>query len=226
MTWKNWTFSFILLCICTYAYAQEQIVSFTDDALPVLNDELRDKVNASKDQTINGEKTFGEIPLLPASNPSSDNQAARKAYVDTKITTPSSPAQGDILYYNGSAWASLVASTAGYSLITNGAAANPSFVSRAKITVITHTGTGSAHSFDHNHGATPKFIYTFPVDTNGHTPVAWNDNMTATYSLNVVGQTMLNSQITAVSSTQITVGTSTNCNQSGHNYGFLCISWP
>jgi len=83
-------------------------VSFTDDALPVLNDELRDKVNASKDQTINGEKTFGEIPLLPASNPSSDNQAARKAYVDTKaasgansditslsgLTTPLSIAQG------------------------------------------------------------------------------------------------------------------------------------
>jgi hypothetical protein len=34
-------------------------------------------------ETINGVKTFGSIPELPASNPTTDNQAARKAYVDT-----------------------------------------------------------------------------------------------------------------------------------------------
>jgi len=34
------------------------------------------------DQTVNGIKTFGSIPLLPASDPTTDNQAARKAYVD------------------------------------------------------------------------------------------------------------------------------------------------
>lgn len=37
-------------------------------------------------QTIGGVKTFTSIPVLPASNPTTDNQAARKAYVDTKIS--------------------------------------------------------------------------------------------------------------------------------------------
>ncbi len=36
-------------------------------------------------QTVNGVKTFGSIPVLPASDPTTDNQAARKAYVDTSI---------------------------------------------------------------------------------------------------------------------------------------------
>lgn len=34
------------------------------------------------DQTVAGVKTFTSIPVLPASNPTTDNQAARKAYVD------------------------------------------------------------------------------------------------------------------------------------------------
>lgn len=34
-------------------------------------------------QTMDGVKTFGSIPVLPASNPTTDNQAARKAYVDS-----------------------------------------------------------------------------------------------------------------------------------------------
>lgn len=36
-------------------------------------------------QTIAGIKTFSSIPVLPASDPTTDNQAARKAYVDLKI---------------------------------------------------------------------------------------------------------------------------------------------
>lgn len=39
-------------------------------------------------ETIAGVKTFSSIPVLPASNPSTDNQAARKKYVDdTKTKT-------------------------------------------------------------------------------------------------------------------------------------------
>ena len=33
-------------------------------------------------ETIAGIKTFTSIPVLPASNPTTDNQASRKAYVD------------------------------------------------------------------------------------------------------------------------------------------------
>lgn len=36
-------------------------------------------------QTITGVKTFSSIPVLPGSNPSSDNEASRKAYVDTSF---------------------------------------------------------------------------------------------------------------------------------------------
>ncbi|MBW1953874.1 MAG: hypothetical protein JRI66_12475, partial [Deltaproteobacteria bacterium] len=39
-------------------------------------------VDKSTNQTVAGVKTFAEIPVLPASDPTSDNQAARKAYVD------------------------------------------------------------------------------------------------------------------------------------------------
>lgn len=37
-------------------------------------------------QTIAGIKTFSSIPVLPASDPTTANQAARKAYVDTKVS--------------------------------------------------------------------------------------------------------------------------------------------
>ena len=40
-------------------------------------------------QTIGGVKTFTLIPVLPASDPSTDNHAARKAYVDSQATVGS-----------------------------------------------------------------------------------------------------------------------------------------
>ena len=43
-------------------------------------------VNTTTAQTVAGVKTFSAIPVLPASNPTTDNQAARKAYVDSKIS--------------------------------------------------------------------------------------------------------------------------------------------
>ena len=48
-------------------------------------------VNTTAAQTVAGIKTFSSIPVLPASNPTTDNQAARKAYVDGRVvflTTP------------------------------------------------------------------------------------------------------------------------------------------
>ncbi len=48
----------------------------------------------------------------------------------TKIAL-GSDAQGDVMYYNGTDWARLAAGTAGQLLQTNGAAANPSWISAA-----------------------------------------------------------------------------------------------
>lgn len=39
-------------------------------------------VGTSGNQTVSGVKTFGSIPVLPASNPTAVNQAVRKKYVD------------------------------------------------------------------------------------------------------------------------------------------------
>lgn len=45
-------------------------------------------------QTITGIKTFGSIPVGPASNPTTDNQLARKKYVDEQIATTPNIAVG------------------------------------------------------------------------------------------------------------------------------------
>lgn len=42
------------------------------------------KVGLSGDETIADIKTFSSIPVLPASDPTTDNQAVRKAYVDDR----------------------------------------------------------------------------------------------------------------------------------------------
>jgi len=44
-------------------------------------------------ETIAGIKTFSSIPLLPASDPTTDNQATRKSYVDTAVEAGSSDAE-------------------------------------------------------------------------------------------------------------------------------------
>ena len=55
-------------------------------------------VDRTTAQTVAGIKTFSAIPVLPASNPTADNQAARKAYVDAvradALQTPSGIIEG------------------------------------------------------------------------------------------------------------------------------------
>jgi len=55
----------------------------TGGKLNVASDEA---VLLSGNQTINGVKTFGSIPVLPTSDPTSDNEAVRKAYIKTTPT--------------------------------------------------------------------------------------------------------------------------------------------
>lgn len=44
-----------------------------------------------------------------------------------KAVYPGSPAQGDVIYYNGTSWVKLAAGTSGQFLKTNGAGANPAW---------------------------------------------------------------------------------------------------
>lgn len=55
---------------------------------------LSGKVATSGNETINGVKTFGSIPVLPASDPTTDNQAVRKIYVDNIMNL----AAGSVLF--------------------------------------------------------------------------------------------------------------------------------
>ena len=52
----------------------------------LLNISATEAVLLTGDQTIAGIKTLTSIPVLPASDPTTDNQAARKSYVDGKIS--------------------------------------------------------------------------------------------------------------------------------------------
>lgn len=62
-----------------------ELVNKVNHATNRLNAKAADSVvvKLSGNQTINDVKTFGAIPVLPSSNPTTDNQAARKGYVDS-----------------------------------------------------------------------------------------------------------------------------------------------
>ena len=66
----------------------------------------------------------------------------------TDITTIAGLAQGDILYYNGTAWVRLGAGTNGQALVTGGAGANPSWstISSDYARQIKYLATGSTYS--------------------------------------------------------------------------------
>lgn len=68
------------------AYVDAQIATRAAEA---------DVVKKTTDQTIAGVKTFGSIPLLPASDPTTANQAARKSYVDARMPVPTGGAAAD-----------------------------------------------------------------------------------------------------------------------------------
>lgn len=95
-------------------------------------------------QTAAGIKTFSSIPVLPASDPTTDNQAVRKAYVDVSVEDYGSSASssttrtmGALIFAFGSA-----ALTAGSLTITN-----LNFTSNTSYTIVgtldTDSGTQS-----------------------------------------------------------------------------------
>ena len=71
----------------------------------------------------------------------------------TGIPAPSSPSQGNVLYYNGTAWVKLAPGTSGQYLQTLGAAANPAWATVAASSgnwtlVSTKTGDGTSANLD------------------------------------------------------------------------------
>jgi len=70
--------------------AGSDVAAVTDDGVIPIASTVYALLNSA--QTLAGVKTFSSIPVLPASDPTADNEAARKAYVDaqsapTPVTT-------------------------------------------------------------------------------------------------------------------------------------------
>lgn len=63
-----------------------------------LNISSDEAVLLSGDQTINGVKTFTSIPILPSSDPTQDNEATRKAYVDINTKPEKTNLAGNDLF--------------------------------------------------------------------------------------------------------------------------------
>lgn len=77
---------------------------------------------------------------------SSSDKVKLDGLPSSAIAAPASPAQGDVLYYTGSAWSSLVAGTSGQYLQTQGSGANPQWatVSGATGGLLLASGSGYA----------------------------------------------------------------------------------
>lgn len=119
-------------------------------------------------------------------------KATLKTYFDTlyqplaEILTQLSAiasAQGDILYYNGTAWVKLAAGTSGYFLKTLGAGANPAWAANASVftksydsSVQTITAAG-ALTLPHSLGTTPLIVQCLLkcTDAGGEIGYAQND---------------------------------------------------
>lgn len=93
--------------------------------------------------TLNG-STSGQVTLT-ATPVAGTNTVTLPASTGTAlVSATSTPAQGDINYFNGTNWVSLPAGTSGQVLRTNGAAANPSWQSIGWVAVNKTTASNSA----------------------------------------------------------------------------------
>lgn len=68
-------------------------------------------VRTTGDQSIGGVKTFTSIPELPVSNPTTDNQSSRKAYVDSKALKKIYIGTSDVTVQNTTTETNLVSVT-------------------------------------------------------------------------------------------------------------------
>jgi hypothetical protein len=66
----------------TGGHTYKIMLSLTAKMVTDIETALDAKVATTGNETIAGVKTFSSIPVLPASDPTTDNQAVRKAYVD------------------------------------------------------------------------------------------------------------------------------------------------
>lgn len=93
--------------------------------------------------TLKG-STSGDVTLTVPAVAGTSTVTLPAATGTAIVSTTSSPAQGDIIYFNGTNWVSLAAGTSGQLLRTNGAAANPSWQTNGWTFVSKTTASNSA----------------------------------------------------------------------------------
>lgn len=149
----------------------------------------------------------------------------------------SSPAQGDIVYYNGSDWVVLAPGTANYVLATGGANANPSWVAASggasganpTASVGLSAVNGSAATFLRSDGAPALSQAISPTWTAAHTftpgsaATAISINAKGSYGLSIAGAA---NNYCALFTGNSTAGESfgTICN-AGTNSSDYCTAW-
>lgn len=84
------------------------------------------------------------------------------------IVTPSSPSQGDVLYYNGTNWTSLPAGTSGQFLKTQGTGANPVWATVASkvVQIVTATTTSETNESSGSYADTTLTATITPTSTS------------------------------------------------------------
>lgn len=78
--------------------------------------------------------TIGDIPYFGTNN---GTVLADSGILYSSIIAVASPVQGDVIYYNGTAWIALVPGSSGQFLQTQGASANPVWASAGSVSAIT-----------------------------------------------------------------------------------------
>lgn len=121
--------------------------------LPIIASEHNENFDTIYDDH-NGGLTNANIDSNAAIVDTKLAQITTAAKVSSTAFTVSSQAQGDVLYYNGSAWTRLAAGTSGKYLKTQGSSANPTWATLADgmtaTLISTYTATGSSTYDDVN----------------------------------------------------------------------------
>jgi hypothetical protein len=135
------------------------------------------------------------------------------------IADPGSEAQGDILYYNGSAWVRLPASTSGFFLKTNGASANPAWAqpSTQLFSTATEVDVGSGTTTEQT-----MISFTLPANTLGTTGVIKGKLQFSQFPLNITGTT---NKVVRFYFGSTAVATSTIFQPTSNSNGQAVIEW-
>ena len=134
-------------------------------------------------------------------------------------------AQGQVIYYDGTNWNALAVGTAGKSLVTGGAAANPSWASRAKMKTGSYTGDGAATKAITGVGFQPTFLIVHGTEDRGEGNVglAMKSDQDTT-GAQVGDDDYLDDVIISLDADGFTIGDTSTINESASSYHYIAFA--